>query len=147
MVANLDIPLAVLALATFIPVPLLQSLRLVWMLRVQDIRIGYWLAVKLSFAGNLLNFVVLGSIGGDLYKAYYLTKHTLHKTEAVTTIFVDRLVGLTSLILLVGVVTLPPPMAIVSGGATVSIRTQSPLGSVSASSCSGSGGSMFQRSR
>ena len=106
VVANLDITLAGLALAAFIPVPLLQSLRLVWMLRVQDIHIGYWLAVKLSFAGNLLNFVVLGSIGGDLYKAYYLTKHTLHKTEAVTTIFVDRIVGLTSLVLLVGVVTL-----------------------------------------
>ena len=106
VLTNLDLGLAALALAVFIPVPLLQSLRLVWMLRVQDIRIGFWLAIKLTFAGNLLNFVVLGSIGGDLYKAFYLTKHTQHKTEAVTTIFVDRLVGLTSLILLAAVVTL-----------------------------------------
>lgn len=106
VVSNLDLRLAALALLVFAPAPLLLSLRLVWMLRVQDIRIGYWLAVKLSFAGNLLNFVVLGSIGGDLYKAYYLTKHTQSKTEAVTTIFVDRIVGLTSLILVVAVVTL-----------------------------------------
>jgi len=106
VIKNLDVGLALLALAVFTPVPLLQSLRLVWMLRVQDIRIGYWLAVKLSFAGNLLNFVVIGSIGGDLYKAYYLTRHTRHKTEAVTTIFIDRVVGLTSLMALTGVVTL-----------------------------------------
>jgi uncharacterized protein (TIRG00374 family) len=106
VISNLDLGLAALALVVFAPAPLLLSLRLVWMLRVQDIRISYWLAVKLSFAGNLLNFVVLGSIGGDLYKAYYLTKHTQSKTEAVTTILVDRIVGLTSLILLVAVVTL-----------------------------------------
>jgi hypothetical protein len=106
VVAKLDVGLALLALAVFTPVPLLQSLRLVWMLRIQDIRIGYWLAVKLSFAGNLLNFVVVGSIGGDLYKAFYLTKHTRHKTEAVTTILIDRVVGLTSLVILTGVVTM-----------------------------------------
>ncbi len=106
VVANLNYSQALLAIVIFIPAPTLQSLRLVWMLRIQNIRISYWLAMKFSFAGNLLNFAIPGSTGGDLYKAYYLTKHTHQKTAAVTTIFLDRIVGLTSLILFVGTITL-----------------------------------------
>lgn len=105
VVKDLNIQLALLALVVFAPAPLLQSLRLVWMLRIQDIRISYWVAAKLCFAGNILNFAIPGSTGGDIYKAYYLAKHTSHKTAAVTTIFLDRVVGLTSLIILVGVIT------------------------------------------
>ena len=88
----------------FAPVGLLQSLRFVWMLRAQDIHISYWESIKLSFAGNFLNFFALGSTGGDVVKAYYISLHTEQKTEAVTTVFLDRVIGLMGLLTTVGLV-------------------------------------------
>jgi hypothetical protein len=64
------------------------------MLGIQRVHISYWKSVKFSFAGNFFNFALPGTTGGDLVKAYYLTKHTPHKTEAFTTVFLDRVVGL-----------------------------------------------------
>lgn len=93
-----------LGLAFFSPVPFLQSLRFVWMLRAQEIHITYWESVKLSFAGNFLNFVAVGTTGGDVVKAYYISLHTDRKTEAVTTVFLDRVVGLSGLLIMVTVV-------------------------------------------
>ncbi len=90
---------AIFAVLLFLPVPLLQSIRLVWMLAIQDVRLTFWEATKLSFAGNFFNFALPGTTGGDLIKAYYVTKYTHHKTEAVTTIFLDRIVGLLGLMI------------------------------------------------
>jgi uncharacterized protein (TIRG00374 family) len=93
-----------LAVLLFSPVPLLQSLRFLMMYRAQDIRLSYWECTKLCFAGNFLNFVALGSTGGDVVKAYYVCLHTDRRTEAVTTILLDRIVGLTGLLTLVGII-------------------------------------------
>lgn len=100
-----DLGLVALALLVFAPVPLLQSIRFTWMVRAQDIELSYWEGIKLSYAGNFLNFVALGSTGGDLFKAYYVSTHTDRKAEAVTTVFLDRAVGLGSLVL-VGTIAL-----------------------------------------
>jgi len=37
-----------------------------------------------------------GSVGGDLLRAWYVTKHTDKKFEAVLTVFIDRVIGLLS---------------------------------------------------
>lgn len=37
-----------------------------------------------------------GSLGGDLLRAWYVTKHTDKKFEAVLSVFVDRVIGLSS---------------------------------------------------
>lgn len=92
-----DARLFVLAIVLFFPVPLLQSMRLVWMLAMQDVRMSYWNAIKLSYAGNFFNFALPGTLGGDVVKAYYITRFTHHKTEAVTTVVLDRVVGLMGL--------------------------------------------------
>jgi len=93
-----------------IPVAVLQGVRFLWLLIAQNIRIGLWESVKLAFAGNFLNFAApLGSTGGDVFKAYYVSLHTEHKTEAITTVFLDRIVGLLSLVIIVAVLaTLAP---------------------------------------
>ena len=45
--------------------------------------------------------------GGDLMKAYYAARETHHKkTEAVTAVFVDRLVGLWAMLLFAGAMML-----------------------------------------
>lgn len=57
-------------------------------------------AFRLGFLGYLFNFVSLGSVGGDLFKAVFLAREQRgRRTEAVATIAVDRLVGMYGLIL------------------------------------------------
>jgi hypothetical protein len=92
-----------LAVLLFLPVPLLSGARLVWMLAIQGVRLRYWTALKLTFVGNFFNFALPGTTGGDLIKAYYITRYTPLKTEAVTTVFLDRVIGLLSLVLMAAV--------------------------------------------
>lgn len=87
-----------LSLLCFAPVPLLQSLRFRWLIRAQEIPLGLWESVKLCYAGSFLNFVALGSTGGDVFKAYFVSTHTHRKTEAVTGVLIDRAVGLVGLV-------------------------------------------------
>ena len=74
--------------------------RLRLLLRVQDIEIRLWEVVRLTFLGQFFNAVVPGVVGGDLVKAFYAAKHTPRKGAAMVTVFVDRLMGLTELVLL-----------------------------------------------
>jgi uncharacterized protein (TIRG00374 family) len=95
------------AIMLFLPVPLMSAVRLVWMMRVQKVHLSLWDSTKLTFAGNFFNFAMPGGMtGGDVIKAYYVTRFTKHKTEAVTTIFLDRVIGLTGLVLMAGAVIL-----------------------------------------
>jgi hypothetical protein len=102
VIARTDLNSALLALAIFLPVPFLSAVRLVWMLAIQSVRLRLWNSVKLTFVGNFFNFALPGSTGGDLIKAYYITRFTDRKTEAVTTVFLDRVVGLLSLVIMAG---------------------------------------------
>ena len=96
-----------LAVLIHFPVGFIQALRLQWLLRVQGISLSYWQNVKLSFAGNFLNFATpLGSNAGDVFKAYFVTTHTDHKTEAAATIVLDRVIGLGTLLICVALITL-----------------------------------------
>lgn len=99
-----------LALAMHSVVVFFQAVRLRWLLGAQDIRVGYWDCLKLSFAGNFLNFATpLGSNAGDVFKAYFVTTHTTHKTEAATTIALDRAIGLGTLISCVALIAALSP--------------------------------------
>ena len=94
-----------LALAIYLPIIFLQALRLEWLLRAQSVVLSYWECVKLSVAGNFLNFATpLGSNAGDVFKAVVVTKHTSRKTEAAATIALDRVIGLGTLLLCVGAI-------------------------------------------
>jgi len=102
--------LLLLAVAVHLPVGFLQGVRIRWLLRAQSIALGYWDCVKLSFAGNFLNFAApLGSNAGDIFKAYFVSLHTSHKTEAVTTVALDRLIGLGTLLVVVAIITALSP--------------------------------------
>jgi hypothetical protein len=93
-----DKRLALLAILLFAPVPILAAIRLTWMLRVREVALSVWNSVKLTFAGNFFNFALPGMTGGDLVKAYYVTRFTTRKTEAVTLVFLDRVIGLTGFV-------------------------------------------------
>jgi glycosyltransferase 2 family protein len=57
-------------------------------------------AATISLVAHFFNSFLLGSTGGDLLKAYYAARLTHHKkTEAVVTVFADRLIGLFAMLL------------------------------------------------
>lgn len=102
--------LLLLALLIHAPVGVLQGVRLLVLLRAQQIKLSLWNCIKLSYAGNFLNFATpLGSNAGDVFKAYFVSLHTERKTEAVTTIILDRAIGLFTLLLAVGLISLTAP--------------------------------------
>jgi uncharacterized protein (TIRG00374 family) len=70
------------------------------LLRVQSIQIGFWPAVRLHFLGLFYNNCLPGSIGGDLPRAWYVTRHTDKKLEAALSVFVDRVIGLTGMLIM-----------------------------------------------
>ena len=68
------------------------------LLRAIDLPVGFVEAVRLTFVGGFFNLVVPGSTGGDVVKAYYAAKRTGRPTRAVLSVFVDRLIGVFTLV-------------------------------------------------
>ncbi len=64
-------------------------------------------ALRLGFLGFLLNFLSLGIVGGDLFKAFYVAREQpKRRAEAVATVVLDRIIGLYALFVLATVVIL-----------------------------------------
>lgn len=91
---------ALWAFAAMGPATFVIAWRLQLLLTTQDISISFRDAVLLSFAGNFFNFAVPGTTGGDLYKAYHIAQRTHKRAEGVTIVFLDRVIGLISFLLL-----------------------------------------------
>jgi len=82
------------ALGIFVVAQLMIALRWWLLLRTQSVFINYWAAVRLHFLGLFYNNFMPGVVGGDLLRAWYVTKHTDRRFEAVLSVFVDRVIGL-----------------------------------------------------
>ena len=77
-------------------------------LRVQGLDLPLTHALRISLIGQFFNAFLLGTVGGDVAKAYYAAKETHHKkTEAVLTVFVDRVIGLWAMLLFGGLMIAP----------------------------------------
>jgi uncharacterized protein (TIRG00374 family) len=69
-------------------------------LKAQGLGLSLARTAEISLVAHFFNSFLLGSTGGDLMKAFYAARETHHrKAEAVTTVVVDRLVGLFSTLL------------------------------------------------
>jgi uncharacterized protein (TIRG00374 family) len=85
-------------------------------LRVQGLDLPFSRATEISLIAHFFNSFLLGSTGGDLMKAYYAARETHHKkTEAVTTVFVDRLIGLWAMLLFAGLMMIPNARVFLDG--------------------------------
>jgi uncharacterized protein (TIRG00374 family) len=77
---------------------LLGAYRWKWLLAAQEIEIPFWSLFRLTYIGYFFNISMPGATGGDLVKAYYVAHLApAKKTEAVTSVFFDRVVGLSAL--------------------------------------------------
>ncbi|MFZ0033715.1 MAG: lysylphosphatidylglycerol synthase transmembrane domain-containing protein, partial [Sedimentisphaerales bacterium] len=100
LLLHLNIWISVCALGLYVASQLIFVSRWYLLLRVQSVKIGYWVAVRLHFLGLLYNNALPSSVGGDVLRAWYVTKHTDRKVEAATSVVVDRAMGVLGLFMM-----------------------------------------------
>ena len=89
-----------LSLITYVVAQLVIAVRWWLLLRAQTIRIGILPTFRLHFVGLFYNNIMPSSVGGDLLKAWYVTKHTDRRLEGALSVVVDRVVGLVGMVLM-----------------------------------------------
>lgn len=75
-----------------------------WFLLVRALGLPFQLrdAVRLGFIGVVFNLVIPGAIGGDVVKGAFLCREQTRKAQAISSIVIDRILGLLGLFLLAG---------------------------------------------
>jgi uncharacterized protein (TIRG00374 family) len=82
---------------------MLTSFRWNWLLKTVEINLTLGRTFVLNMVGAFYNTFIPGSTGGDFVKAIYASKQTTHRTRAVISVFVDRVIGLLALVIMGGV--------------------------------------------
>ncbi len=86
----------------------LGMLRWRMVVETQGIHLSAGRAAVISLVAHFFNSLLLGSTGGDIAKAYYASRETeQHKTEAVVAVFMDRLIGLLSMLVFAALMMVP----------------------------------------
>ena len=93
----------VLAVLIYMFTTLISSIR--WRLLLHE-KVGVKRLISLYFIGSFFNHLLPGLIGGDAVKAYYLYRDTGRGSSAVASVFMDRYIGFTGL-MLVGLIAFP----------------------------------------
>ena len=94
-------PLIISALITTLVCLCICTLRWKILLGTIGLKLSFSRMLTLYFVGHFFNAFMPGVVGGDLPKAFYVAKETHHKkTEVVSTVFIDRIIGLIALIAL-----------------------------------------------
>jgi uncharacterized protein (TIRG00374 family) len=81
---------------------ILTSIRWHLLLESLDIRLSPFRTFVLNCVGAFYNAFMPGTTGGDLVKAYYASRHTTHRTRAVLSVVIDRIIGLLALFIVGG---------------------------------------------
>jgi uncharacterized protein (TIRG00374 family) len=72
-----------------------------FLLKVVELRVKFVPIFKLTMIGNFFNMVIPGTIGGDVVKAFYLTRNEcVFKGRSSGIVIIDRVVGLIALSLI-----------------------------------------------
>lgn len=80
---------------------LLCTVRWKLLLDSRGLHISLPRAAQLYFIGQFFNAFLFGATGGDIVKAWFVTREIPgHKTEAVSTVVLDRIIGLAALVML-----------------------------------------------
>ena len=90
-----------MAFAAYLAAVVLSFLRWRALVVALGLRFSVRDALRLGFLGYLFNFVSLGSVGGDLFKAVFIAREQPgFRAEAVATVVMDRILGLLMLLVL-----------------------------------------------
>ncbi len=71
------------------------------LLQARGFEVGLGRTMPLTLIADFFNFAIPGAIGGDVVKAYYIAQdHPSRKMEAITSVVVDRVLGLYAMVIL-----------------------------------------------
>jgi uncharacterized membrane protein YbhN (UPF0104 family) len=99
----LDLNLLAIAMAILLVGNVSSFVRWFILVRVIEPRFTFRAAILLGFIGTVFNLVIPGAVGGDLVKAAYLVRMHIKKTQAIASMFIDRIVGLLGLFILASI--------------------------------------------
>ncbi|MBP7056846.1 MAG: flippase-like domain-containing protein, partial [Candidatus Omnitrophica bacterium] len=97
-ITRANLPLLIASLTVFLAAITLASLRLMLIIAAQGTPVTFIDSISLTFIGYFFNNFLPTAIGGDFVKGYYLSKRTGDRTGSYTAIFVDRAIGLFTMI-------------------------------------------------
>jgi glycosyltransferase 2 family protein len=87
---------------------LLGAVRWRALLKAAGLDLSLSRAMEISFVAHFFNSLMLGTVGGDVMKAYYAARETHHrKNEAVVTVLVDRVIGLWAMLVFASLMIAP----------------------------------------
>ncbi len=89
----------VLGMVLIFTQPIVGFIRWKWLLDVQKIHITYKKSFSLTMTSFFFNTFLPGATGGDLFKAYAISKKSEKTAAAVTTVILDRFTGLAGLLI------------------------------------------------
>ena len=95
---NTNIAVFIAAFIAFILAAVISGFRMKLIIQAQDIAINLREALSLTFIGYFFNNFLPTSIGGDVVKAHYLSKHSEDTAGSYASVLVDRLVGMVTMI-------------------------------------------------
>jgi uncharacterized protein (TIRG00374 family) len=88
------------AILVYLLVQIISAYRWYCLLRPLEIRVPFRRVVGLYFVGMFSSLFLPAVIGGDVVKIYYLKKEAGSLTEATTSVFLDRDLGLLALLVI-----------------------------------------------
>ena len=97
-IKNLEPSRFLMAVGLYIIVVFIACLRWQKLLKGQGIHLRFFKTLELNFIGLFFNTFMPSMTGGDVVKAYYVSKHTDQRLEAATTVLIDRVVGMLALL-------------------------------------------------
>ena len=110
---NVDITMIIYALILLIIQVFIATTRWQFVLKCQKIMLDYKNTLKILWSGLFFNQAMPSSVGGDVIRGYYLKKQGITLGRATLGVLMDRLFGMTGLVLLV-VASLPLLFGLIS---------------------------------
>jgi len=104
---NIDIRIFVTGFAIFLLAQVVASYRLFLIIESQGgVKLNFRETVSLTFIGVFFNNFLPTSVGGDLVKAFYLSHKTGNRLSSFTSVLVDRLIGLLTMVFMAAIALL-----------------------------------------
>lgn len=104
--ATLDLVRFALALLVLLVAFAVTFYRWHILMRAVEIDVPLSRTVRLSLIGLFFNNLVPGSTGGDVVRAFYVARAEKKRTRGVVSVLMDRIIGLTALAFMAGLVSL-----------------------------------------
>jgi len=96
-----SLPFLTLSGLAFFSSQALSSVRIIFLLKIVDIRLRWISSFKLTMIGNFFNMAIPGTVGGDIVKGFYLARNEeTYKGRSSGIVIIDRVIGLLALLLI-----------------------------------------------